>query len=61
MYLVLEYVYILIYLPSKSNTSELVLVELLVDLYLVDDLKSNILLSIDIIGTEKINIIISRR
>ena len=60
-YLILEYINISIYLLGKLDIGELVLVELLVDLYLVDNLKSNILLSIDIIGTKKINIITSRR
>ena len=48
-------------MPGKLDISELVLVELLVDLYLVDDLKANELLSMDIMGPNKINIIISRR
>ena len=60
-YLILEYIYTLLYSPGKLDIGELVLVELLVDLYLVDNLKANILLSIDIIGPEKIDIIISRR
>ena len=60
-YLILEYIDISIYLPGKLDIDELVLVELLVDLYLFDDLKANILLSIDILESEKSNIIISRR
>ena len=60
-YLILEYIYKLIYLLGKLDIDELILVEFLVDLYLVNDLKSNILLSIDIIGLEKINITISWR
>ena len=57
----LEDIPISIYLSGKSDIGELVLEELLVDLYLIDDLMANILLSIDIMGPEIINIIISRR
>ena len=48
-------------MPGKLDIYELVLVELLVDLDLIDNLKANILLDIDVIGFEKIDINISRR
>ena len=48
-YLIWEYIYISLYLPGKLDIGELVLVELLADLYLVNDLKANTLLIIDII------------
>ena len=49
------------YLPRKTNVGEPVVREIIVDLYLVEDLKANILLSIDVVGLEEIDVITSRK
>ena len=43
------------------DIGEPIISEFIVDLYLVDNLKANILLSIDVVGLEDINIITSKK
>ncbi len=50
-----------IYLPGKTDIGEPVIGELTVDLHLVDDLKANILLGMDVVGPEDIDVITSKK
>ena len=60
-YKVNQFIYTIIYLSRKTNISEPIIGEIIVDLYIVEDLKANIFLSINIISLEEIDVITSKK
>ena len=60
-YFIIEYIYVPLLLPRKLDISKLILVKIIVDIYLIDNLRANILIGIDTIGPKGINIIIIKR
>ena len=56
-----EYVRVPLLLPGKLDIGEPILAEITVDIHLVDDLRANMLISIDIMGPKGIDIITTKR
>ena len=56
-----QFVHTAMYLPGKTDVGEPVVGEIMVDLHLVEDLKANILLGMDVVGPKEINVITSRK
>ena len=56
-----QFVRTALYFPGKTDLGEPVSGEVTVDLHLVDDLKANILLGMDVVGPEDIDIITSKK
>ena len=60
-YSIIEYIRVPLLLFRRLDISELVLAKITVDVYLVNNLRANILIRIDTIGPKGINIIITKR
>ena len=60
-YSITKYIRILLLLPRKSDINKPILAEIIVNVYLIDNLRVNILIGMDTIGPEGINIITTKR
>ena len=60
-YSIIKYIRVLLLLSRKSNIGELILIEITINIYLINNLRANILIRIDIIRLKKINIITIKR
>ena len=60
-YFIIKYIYIFFLLFKKLNISELVLIKITINIYLINDFRVNILIKINTINSKGINIIIIKR
>ena len=60
-YFIIEYIKISFLLPKKFDISKLIFAKIIINIYLVNNLRVNILIKIDTIGPKKINIITMKR
>ena len=59
--MITKYIRTLLYLLGKSNISKPMVAKIIVNLYLINNLKANLLLGTNVIGSKKINVITSKK
>ena len=60
-YFIIKYIKVPLLLSRKSNISKPILIKIIINIYLVNNLRVNILIRIDTIGPKRINIIIIKK